>query len=104
MRGSVGIAELRVDGFASWTTKADTGAIFTTVPQPPASTASQRLRVNFQGRVQVSLVVNGAVREHQTLSGDEVAKEVDWSLPLTESFALRLELTPGAHVYSFAVL
>jgi hypothetical protein len=105
MRASIGIAELRVDGFASWTTNAattDGEASFTTVLQPPITNPSHRLRVNFQGRVSVSLLVGGVVKEQQELSGDDVGLEIGWSLPLTQQYALEFTLAQGSHVYSFA--
>ena len=65
-------------------------ASFTTVLQPPAAGPSDRLRVNFQGQVNVSLLVGGVVVEQHGLSGDDVGAVVGWTLPLTQRYALTI--------------
>lgn len=107
MSASIGIAEIRTHGFASWTTSDGIAANFTTVLQPPIGGGVQhrgaRVRVNFQGQVTVGLVVNGKVQVRTALSGDEVERVLPWQLPTTSHFAVEFSVAPGSHVFSFAV-
>ena len=107
MSASIGIAEIRTHGFASWTTSDGVAANFTTVVQPPADIGAQndsaRLRVNFQGHIAVGLAVNGHVLARASLSGDEIAGVLPWTLPTTSHYTLEFSVAPNSHIYSFAV-